>query len=413
MKEKIIDNIKKLNKFLTQRNITFFGAGFASEVITKYAVDHGFNVSNMLVSTIEGNPKCIMGIPVISIDELSEQTISEINLLVCLTEKNQKEVSTFLSYKEGFKSVCYLTDSLINEIRIRNQGFSEDYTWQLNNIKNQTYENFNNLRYQMLRFAVKPCLEYMIVNILDHCNLRCKGCDHFACIADEKFFSRDSIYRDLERLSEVFDGDYIMKIAVMGGEPLLHPDLKQILADVRHFFPYTTIRLTTNGLLLLQQDEDFWRTCRENNVTIVNTRYPINLDHEGMKKKAESEGVTFQYFEGTSEGRRSFKKFINLKGDSDPAESFAKCHISNYGNILLDGKFYGCPFSIQSYRIFNKKFNQNLRMTEDDYIDIYKAKNKEEFFEFAARPKYYCRYCCGLSETFPWERSKQQIDEWV
>ncbi|MCR5719038.1 MAG: hypothetical protein K6F84_00595, partial [Lachnospiraceae bacterium] len=179
--------------------------------------------------------------------------------------------------------------------------------------------------------------------------------------------------------------------------------------------PHTVIRLTTNGILLLNQDDEFWRVCRDNNVTIVNTKYPLKLDFEKMKEKACSEGVKFEFFEGTGDDivRKSFKKIINLRGDSNPAESFATCHISNYGNFLLDGKFYGCPFSAQSYRIFNNKFGKDLRLTEDDYIDIYKARSKEEFMEFAARPKYYCRYCKGLSPEFPWARSKGDISEWI
>jgi hypothetical protein len=415
MREEKIDSIQKLNMFLSQKNIAFFGAGYAAEQISNYSVNHGFDVDRIVVSSVDGNPRAIRGIPVVLLDKLSEQSNDGFNVLVCLTEKNQSEIPALLYRFEVIKSVFYVTDALISEVRVRNSDIADRNIEQFDELKQQMEFHYENLRYQMLRYAVKPCLEYMIVNILDHCNLRCKGCDHFACIADEKIFSQEGLYRDLERLSQIFNGDYIIKIAVMGGEPLLHPELKQILADVRYFFPHTEIRLTTNGLLLLQQDEDFWKVCRENEVTIVNTKYPINLDHEEMKKKAQSENVKFKFFEGTGDGviKQSFKKHINLAGDSDPADSFSKCHISNYGNILLDGKFYGCPFSVQSYRIFNKKFNQNLRMTEEDYIDIYQDVTKEDFFRFAAKPKFYCRYCKGLSEPFDWERSKQQMCEWV
>lgn len=52
-------------------------------------------------------------------------------------------------------------------------------------------------------------------------------------------------------------------------------------------------------------------------------------------------------------------------------------------------------------------------MTENDFLDIYKVKDMKEFFEFAARPKYYCRYCTGLSPLFDWTRSKKEISEWI
>ena len=279
------------------------------------------------------------------------------------------------------------------------------------NIINETFNFVCGLK----KLEVKPYLEYLILNILDHCNLRCKGCDHFACIAEPYFVSYEKIYEDLNRLNELFQGNNIMQIAVMGGEPLLHPDLLKILQMVRGFFPKTVIRLTTNGLLLLKQTDVFWRVCRENEVTIVSTKYPISLDYTTIQKKAKMEDVQFRFFEGTGDGviKKSFKKIINVKGDNDSEEAFKNCHISNYGNFLMEGKLYGCPFSCQSYRIFNKKYDTDLQLEEEDYLDIYKIQNKQEIFDFVAKPRPYCRYCDGLSAEFNWSKSEYKIEEWI
>lgn len=405
-----INSLNELNEKLNRRHVMLFGAGYASRTLLKYVSNFGYFIEKVCVSNPDVNPEYIFGTTVCSFSSLNERETVRTCLIVAITEKYQGDVFEYLRNNK-FKEIYCITDSLLEQITQINMDGHIASGDILHSYKAIAADELG----RMIKFIKKPCLEYMIVNILDHCNLRCKGCDHFACIADEKFYHREDIYKDLSRMSEIFHSDYIMKIAVMGGEPLLHPELKQILADVRECFPHTIIRLTTNGLLLLQQDDDFWKICRENDVTVVNTKYPLNLKYDEIQKKASEEGVKFQFFEGTGDGKikHSFKKIINLKGDSNPAESFSRCHISNYGNILLDGKFYGCPFSIQSYRIFNKKFSQNLRMTEDDYIDIYKVDDKEEFFKFAARPKYYCRYCCGLSPEFPWERSKQKMSEWV
>lgn len=261
----------------------------------------------------------------------------------------------------------------------------------------------------------KNYLEYLVLNILDHCNLRCKGCDHFACLAEPYFVSFDFIRKDLKRMQELFAGENIMQIAVMGGEPLLHPDLLLILKEVRTCFPHAVIRLTTNGLLLLKQVDDFWKVCREERVTIVNTKYPINLDYSKIQEKAKKEGVEFRYFEGTGEGivKKSFKKIINLSGDSDINDSFLKCHISNYGNFLMEGKLYGCPFSCQSYRIFNKKFGTDLKLTNKDYLNIYEVESSKEIFEFVSKPRPYCGYCEGITKGFDWSRSQKEISEWT
>jgi organic radical activating enzyme len=271
----------------------------------------------------------------------------------------------------------------------------------------------NKLEEHLLKFVKRPCMEYMIINILDHCNLKCKGCDHFACIADEHFVSVEQIQKDVNRLSKIMSSDYIVSIGVMGGEPLLHPDLLLILRVIRKAFPLAIIRLTTNGILLMKQEDEFWKCCNDNRITIVNTKYPINLPYEEIEKKANEKNVYYKYFEGTELSKKSFKKQIDLNGKNDIVKSFAHCIISNYGNFLMEGKLYSCPFSCQAARIFNKKFNLNLHLSEDDYLDIYKVNNKEEIFEFAARPKYFCRYCSDIIESFEWERSNFSMNEWV
>ena len=104
---------------------------------------------------------------------------------------------------------------------------------------------------QRQRLIPQRQLSYFVLNILDHCNLRCKGCDHFAAIAEERFVPLDDIKKDLAQMSKILNGD-VSSIGVMGGEPLLHPQLKEILINTRWFFPKTIIQLVTNGLLLLQ-----------------------------------------------------------------------------------------------------------------------------------------------------------------
>ncbi len=407
----IISSKEELNMILKGNRIAIYGAGDIAKHFVKYVAESEIiKIEQIYVSYHLNNPGELLGVPVTCVYEIDKEVAAKQSLIVCVTSRWIDEIKEQIK-DIAFQNVFYLSDEIISEIKYSIADYDIRTYEQTQAIEGLIHWNFG----RMLRFAEKPCLEYMIVHIIDHCNLRCQGCDHFACIADENYIPFEMIKRDIERMGELFDHDYIMKIAVMGGEPLLHPQLKEILAVIRKSFPYTTIRLSTNGLLLLHQDQSFWKTLREYNVMIVMTKYPINLDFCGIQEKAKEEKVNFIFHEGT-EGdyvKHSFKKIINLKGDSNPAESFATCHISNYGNQLLDGKFYGCAFSCQSYRIFNKKFNQNLRLTKEDYIDIFEAESKEEFFKFAARPKYYCRYCKGLSPDYPWARSKQVISEWV
>lgn len=386
MEKKLIYSKEELNKILMKEKCVLYGAGRVGRTVLKYAINQQKPIEKILVSDIRNNPCNMYGATVLKVDEYKDK-LEDTCLIVCTREQVHHELlDTVFGLKT--KDLFFISDKVCAELEI--------------GMENPV-------------FVQRPHMQYLILNILDHCNLRCKGCDHFACLADEYVVALESLQKDIERMAELFGIEGIREIAVMGGEPLLHPQLPEILEIVRKNFPKTAIRLTTNGLFLLKQNERFWRVCKENSVTIVVTRYPINLKFEEIKEKSKQEGVSFIYYQGTDDDvEKNFsKRVIDLNGSSEPQEMFAKCNVANYGNFLMEGKIYGCPFAAQSYRIFNPKFNANLQMTEEDYLDIYQVEDMKEIMEFAARPKPYCRYCGGLKSGVTWGISKKEMSEWV
>lgn len=264
------------------------------------------------------------------------------------------------------------------------------------------------------RLTRQKQLSYFVLNILDHCNLKCKGCDHFAAIADKRFVSPEDIKNDLARMSKILKGK-VKRMGVMGGEPLLHPQLEEILASARRFFPKTIIQLVTNGLLILDMDKDFWRTCREQNIVIVVTKYPIHLDYETMRKTAASHGVIFEFYATTDEcPRNSYKAPLDLSGQQDSRKSFIRCFHANRFPLLMEGKWYACTIA-PNVRHFNKKYGTNLKLEDGDFLDIYGVEKASELLMFLCRPKPFCRYCDVKNRSFnhKWERSRQQMSEWL
>lgn len=264
------------------------------------------------------------------------------------------------------------------------------------------------------RATPQPRLSYLVLNILDHCNLRCKGCDHFACIADERFVSVDNIKKDVVRMSELLHGA-VTRIGIMGGEPLLHPNLLEILAATRTAFPNTIIQLVTNGLLLLKMSDDFWKCCQQNNIIIANTKYPINQDYEKMQRTAAEHDVRFEFYGGSGKVQKtSYKNPLDLEGRQDPVYSFWRCYHANNCCFLEEGKLYTCTMA-PTIHIFNKRYNTNLKLETGDSLDIYAVKNTDEVFRFLATPKPFCRYCMVSKRTtgLPWDQSKQEMSEWL
>jgi hypothetical protein len=264
------------------------------------------------------------------------------------------------------------------------------------------------------RLTPQKQLSYFVLNILDHCNLRCKSCDHFASIAEERYVSLDDIKKDLARMSKILNGE-VKIIGVMGGEPLLHPQLKEILTSTRLFFPKTLIRLVTNGILLLRQNEGFWQTCRDQNIVIVNTKYPINLDYQAIKEAAAMHGVMFEHFSPTGEiTKTSYKAPLDIEGRLDSRKSFIGCFHANMLPLLMEGKLYPCTVA-PNVRHFNKRFGTNMKLKDGDFLNIYRVEKASELFKFLSSPKPFCRHCdvSNRSYGYKWERSRQKISEWV
>lgn len=325
--------------------------------------------------------------------------------------------------KEQAKSAQQIVSALELNKESQNKTFKtlqEQQQCGLNRLARLQAENQNlkNSQQQVEKYIIKqmqqPILEYFVLNILDHCNLRCKGCDHFAAIAEKRFVDIKNIKEDLERMSQLLN-QQVVRIGIMGGEPLLHPDLLEILSLARSYFPNTLLQLVTNGLLLMNQSEEFWLTCKEKNIVIVNTKYPINLDYEGMKVRAEQYGVIFEHYGATGKVlKTSYKMTMDPTGMQNARNSYLKCYHANALPLLMEGRFYGCTVA-PNVRHFNKKFGTDMQLKDGDYLDIYTINNQQEIFEFLSKPIPFCRYCDVEHRQYglTWERSKQKKEEWL
>ncbi|MDR0464989.1 MAG: hypothetical protein LBG94_07745 [Treponema sp.] len=270
---------------------------------------------------------------------------------------------------------------------------------------------FNYMRKQAVeRCKVKTKLGFE-VSVCDHCNLNCVCCEHFSPIADEKYLNVEKYEKDCSRISE-FTGGEINWLHLMGGEPLLHPRLNDIMKISRKYFSKGYIELVSNGILLLKQDELFWNICRNNNIVVAVTQYPIKLDLKSIEQKAKETGVNFRYY---FIGHKTMhKKPLDINGKQNIGENLKLCHMFNTCVQLIDGKLYTC-IEMAYINYFNKYFNKNLIVEENDIIDIYKIKTKEEMFEKLAKPVSFCKYCNIIETNFgiKWKVSKKEISEWT
>lgn len=260
----------------------------------------------------------------------------------------------------------------------------------------------------------KTVLPFFAMHLVEHCNLNCEGCDHCVPLAAPGFTDIKLFKKDFSRLSKLFDN--IKTIGLMGGEPLLHPQLSDFFNVARQFFPKSALVLYTNGILLEQQNKDFWDSCLKNDIIINVTKYPINLDFEKIEQLAKQKNIKFCFSNHPEEIiKTSHKIFFDLEGKQNAQESFTHCsHVKQGCTFLADGKLYLCTVAPNS-KNFNLYFDKNLELSEKDCIDIYKTNSGKKILDFLSKPIPFCRYCNVKKRTVnnPWARSKKDISEWV
>ena len=68
------------------------------------------------------------------------------------------------------------------------------------------------------------------INVVHHCNLSCRGCTHLSPIWSKVFVDPKTLLADLRTLAGFYRAE---KVGLMGGEPLLHPDILAVMGAVR------------------------------------------------------------------------------------------------------------------------------------------------------------------------------------
>ena len=212
--------------------------------------------------------------------------------------------------------------------------------------------------YKFKNYRRLPYLEY---HVADHCNLNCKGCVHFAPLVDgEVFASFEKVKKDMTRLKSIVP--FIDTVRILGGEPLLNPELTSYLSMTRELYPLAEINVVTNGLLLKKNNYRLLEFLKSHDIGLDISLYPpMFREIDSVLSRVVSVGITVTVSEPIG------KFFIPLDQNSGHARLTAVHHCACTN--LYDGALYVCPV-IAYLRYFNKAFGKKLN-DFDGRIDIY------------------------------------------
>ncbi len=94
------------------------------------------------------------------------------------------------------------------------------------------------------------------ISVIDRCNFRCDYCMPMETYGEDYSFLDPDHYLSFEeitRLVRLFSRRGVEKIRITGGEPLLRPNLEELIHEIAMVEGIQDIALTTNGYLLADQ----------------------------------------------------------------------------------------------------------------------------------------------------------------
>jgi hypothetical protein len=182
--------------------------------------------------------------------------------------------------------------------------------------------------------------EAIEINASWQCNLACAACSHASSRAQPRYADPAAVTRDLTLASRWFTASHVR---VLGGEPLLHPRLPELLDAIRRCGIAPGLRVITNGLTLHRAPEAFWALADEVHISVYPaTMHQLRLHRDEITARARSAGATVvvKYF-------GSFRCSSRVPDQDDDLTDwvYRTCQIGNLWRCLtLDsGCLYRCP----------------------------------------------------------------------
>lgn len=248
------------------------------------------------------------------------------------------------------------------------------------------------------------------INATRHCNLSCKSCSHSSPIANKSIYDARNIREDLSYLSKYIKCEIIR---IVGGEPLLHPEFKEIIKAIRDSQICEKICLVTNGTLLHLMDKEVLSMVNKIEISLYPLQTKVTDNICNVAKELSNMGIEVNILE-----YKTFREAISKtssKSNDVIQKIYDTCQIAHFWRCITvdNGMLYRCPQSM----IFSEEKNNY-----EDAIKIRDVLQMNQLLKFLENntPLNACYSCLGsVGKSFnhtqtrkeDWEKELPQIPE--
>lgn len=175
------------------------------------------------------------------------------------------------------------------------------------------------------------------VHVVDHCNLRCAACCSLSPHLPRWHMEPVDLERDLRLAARALAPTWLK---LVGGEPLLHPDLLTCLDIAQASKAAEIVSVTTNGFLLPQQPPEFWQRLDALTISL----YPVPALPQTTialaEQRAAEHGVKLNW-----KKQDEFVQMDRATRCDDPDENrevWEACWLRRRCHMIRGGVFYAC-----------------------------------------------------------------------
>jgi len=204
-------------------------------------------------------------------------------------------------------------------------------------------------------FYLERGVAFYITNV---CNLTCSECQSFSNYSFKGLyeFNYDLYSQWSEKLAFGKGG-----FAIVGGEPTLHPRLKEWMIGLRKLWPDSPAEIATNGTYL-HKCKDLHKLCADYNYKLDIAVHAKHFRHDLAKNIIKAVGGNCRIEKFHDDGlslRTNLGVHLRIKNyeyhhksmiknsetfefhDNNPVEAYNKCPVKNCYH-MVDGKIYKC-----------------------------------------------------------------------
>ena len=147
----------------------------------------------------------------------------------------------------------------------------------------------------MLQDQLNRPIHDLRISVIDRCNFRCPYCmpdqdsKHYSFLKSKEWLT----FHEIFRLTQLFVSVGVKKVRLTGGEPLLRPNLPELVSQLSQISAIEDLALTTNGSLLVTHANDLKKAGLKRLTVSLDT-----LDSRIFKHMSGQKGSVTQVLDG-------------------------------------------------------------------------------------------------------------------